>query len=145
MGKVFTIYDSVTGYTKKNSENSKQEIINIITNVILTTFSAFLSEFALHVFVYKNSFAPSGIDGIATMIQEILATGVMNIINAFHPEAVILGGGLCADGDIFLHPLKEKVERDIFGGVKFAPVEIVIASLGNKTGICGAAALTFNK
>ncbi len=76
---------------------------------------------------------------------QYLATGVMNIINAFHPEAVILGGGLCADGDIFLQPLRAEVERGVFGGSDFAPVEIVTASLGNKAGICGAAALTFDR
>ena len=48
-------------------------------------------------------------------------------------------------GDVFLIPLKRKVNRGIFGGTKFAPVEIVVASLGNDAGIYGAAAPAFNK
>ena len=76
---------------------------------------------------------------------EYLAAGVTNVINAFHPQAIVLGGGICAAGDVFLTPLKRKVNRGIFGGTKFAPVEIVVASLGNDAGIYGAAALAFNK
>lgn len=44
-----------------------------------------------------------------------------------------------------LTPLKRKVNRGIFGVTKFAPIEIVVASLGNDAGIYGAAALAFNK
>ena len=58
---------------------------------------------------------------------------------------IVLGGGICAAGDVFLIPLKHKVNRGIFGGTKFAPVEIVVASLGNDAGIYGAAAPAFNK
>lgn len=58
---------------------------------------------------------------------------------------IVLGGGICAAGDVFLMPLKRKVNRGIFGGTKFAPIEIVVASLGNDAGIYGAAALAFNK
>ena len=36
----------------------------------MTVFAALLSAVTLHVFVYKNKFAPSGVDGIATMLQE---------------------------------------------------------------------------
>ena len=46
---------------------------------------------------------------------------------------------------MFLTPLKHKVNRGIFGGTKFAPVEIVVASLENDAGIYSAAALTFIK
>lgn len=76
---------------------------------------------------------------------EYLAAGVTNVINAFHPQSIVLGGGICAAGDVFLTSLKRKVNRQIYGGTKFAPVEIVVASLGNDAGIYGAAALAFNK
>lgn len=76
---------------------------------------------------------------------EYLAAGVTNVINAFHPQAIVLGGGIRAAGDVFLTPLKSEVNRGIFGGTKFAPVEIVMARLGNDAGIYGAAALAFDK
>ncbi len=45
----------------------KKEIINVLMTVIASAVSAF----GLHIFVFGNSFAPSGIDGVATMLQEI--------------------------------------------------------------------------
>lgn len=72
---------------------------------------------------------------------EYLSAGIANAINAFHPETIVLGGGISASGETFLKQLKRKVGKQIFGGTEFAPVDIVIASLGNDAGICGAAAL----
>ena len=39
--------------------------------LLITLFAAFLSAFGLHYFVYTAHFAPSGIDGISTMLQEL--------------------------------------------------------------------------
>ena len=71
-----------------------------------------------------------------------LGEGITNIINAFHPEAIVLGGGICAEKEELVKRLKREVEGGIFGGAEFAPVEIAVASLGNDAGICGAAGLT---
>lgn len=43
--------------------------------VIITLIAACLSAFSLHVFVYPADFAPSGIDGIATMLQKLTGFG----------------------------------------------------------------------
>ncbi len=40
-------------------------------SVLLTLVAAALSAFGLHIFVYPARFAPAGIDGVATMLQEI--------------------------------------------------------------------------
>lgn len=47
--------------------NIKKEIINVLSTVVASAVSAF----GLHIFVFGNSFAPSGIDGVATMLQEV--------------------------------------------------------------------------
>lgn len=70
-----------------------------------------------------------------------LAEGITNLANVFRPEAILLGGGVCAEGDNLLKPLKRKVHRLLYGGTKYAPVEIAVASLGNDAGLCGAARL----
>ena len=72
---------------------------------------------------------------------EKLGIGITNIANVFRPEAVILGGGVCAEGDNLLVPLKKQLARDIFAGDKGPEVEILIATLGNDAGVLGAAAL----
>ena len=74
-----------------------------------------------------------------------LAEGITNLANVFRPEAILLGGGVCAEGDNLLKPLKRKVHRLLYGGTKYAPVEIAVASLGNDAGLCGAARLAMVK
>ena len=39
--------------------------------VLVTLAASFLSAFGLHYFVYSAGFAPSGVDGIATMLREL--------------------------------------------------------------------------
>lgn len=68
-----------------------------------------------------------------------LAEGLSNIANAFCPEAIVLGGGVSAEGETITKPLERIVNGSFIGG-GFAPVKIVKASLGNDAGIYGAAA-----
>jgi len=72
---------------------------------------------------------------------EMLACGITNFANIFRPQAVILGGGVCAQGDSLVKPLQAIVDRDIFAGALGPQVPIVIAELGNSAGLLGGAAL----
>ena len=71
----------------------------------------------------------------------MLGIGIVNIANVFRPEAVILGGGVCAQGDELIRPLTEYVDKYIYAGDMGPKVEIIIASLENSAGLLGAAAL----
>ena len=70
-----------------------------------------------------------------------LAFGITNFANIFRPETVILGGGVCAQGDALVKPLQNILDRDIFAGALGPQVEIRTAELGNSAGLLGAAAL----
>lgn len=72
---------------------------------------------------------------------EKLACGLANIANIFRPHAIMLGGGVCAQGDNLVKPVQEIVDREVFGNVHGPKCPIEIATLGNKAGILGAAAL----
>lgn len=72
---------------------------------------------------------------------EMLGVGITNAANVFRPEAVILGGGVCAQGDTLVRPLQAYLDREIFAGDKGPSVKILTATLGNSAGILGAAAL----
>ena len=74
-----------------------------------------------------------------------LAEGVTNLVNIFRPEAVVLGGGVCAEGETLLAPLRAAVEPHLFGGAEYAPVAIDAAGLGNDAGLCGAARLAMQR
>ena len=68
-----------------------------------------------------------------------LAAGITNAVNAFRPEAIILGGGISAEGEVIAKPLRKIVNKEKMGSSLFAPVQIVVATLGNDAGIYGAA------
>jgi glucokinase len=72
---------------------------------------------------------------------KMLGAGIVNFANIFRPEAVLLGGGVCAEGDRLIKPLQAILDRDIFAGARGPQVKILVAQLGNKAGLLGAAAL----
>ncbi len=70
-----------------------------------------------------------------------LATGIINIVNIFRPQLVLIGGGISAQGENLLAPLREIVRTEAFGGNKGEVPEIEMAALGNDAGMIGAASL----
>ena len=54
---------------------------------------------------------------------------------------MLLGGGVCAQGDALVKPLQALVDKEIFAGDLGPNVPIRIAQLGNSAGLLGAAAL----
>ncbi len=72
---------------------------------------------------------------------KMLACGIVNIANELRPEAVILGGGVCAQGDNLIVPLQKLVDEEIYAGNIGPQVKIIVAELGNNAGCLGGAAL----
>ena len=72
---------------------------------------------------------------------EKLGCGIANIANIFRPHVVMLGGGVCAQGDNLIKPLQKIVDREIFAGNLGPACPIMVTKLGNKAGTLGAAAL----
>lgn len=73
-----------------------------------------------------------------------LGIGINNIINIFNPEMVVIGGGVADAGELILAPARRVVaERTLHPNQDVA--EIVLAGLGNQSGILGAAALVFDE
>ncbi len=86
-------------------------------------------------------------DAAATKVVDnyvkFLAEGMMNFANVFRPQAIILGGGVSAQGKYLTDKL-EAYCKALDHGFAGAPVfEILVAELGNDAGIIGAAALLF--
>jgi glucokinase len=73
-----------------------------------------------------------------------LAAGLASSIYVLAPEAVIIGGGICAAAGLFFPSMKTEVERRVKPtsreGLQFA-----IAKLGNQAGNAGAARLAWQK
>ena len=69
-----------------------------------------------------------------------LGMGVANIINIFQPEKLCIGGGISAQGDFLLNPLKEVIEKNVY--TTDEKTKVYCAQLGNDAGIIGAALLS---
>lgn len=93
----------------------------------------------------KTAFDYYDKDGSAKQVVDryikMLACGITNIVNELRPEAVILGGGVCAQGDNLVKPVEALVKKEVYGKDNGPELKIVIATLGNAAGCLGAAAL----
>jgi len=69
----------------------------------------------------------------------MLAVGVSSLIQLLQPEIICIGGGVAAEGDYLLLPLREKVVAKTLAGADGMRTTIVAATLGNDAGIIGAA------
>ncbi len=69
---------------------------------------------------------------------QALGEGIANIVNLLRPQAIVLGGGVSAQGEALLVPLRKYVSENIYVSQTYAPIEILCASLGNDAGLYGA-------
>ena len=70
-----------------------------------------------------------------------IAIGIINIINIFQPQSIVIGGGVSKQGDNLVVPLKKYVEKYAYGADFAKIAEISTAKLGNDAGLVGAAFL----
>ena len=70
---------------------------------------------------------------------DYLADGLANAINTFMPEVLIVGGGVCNEGDPLLIPMREKTMSRPYFGPGVPKTRIALAQMGNDAGIVGAA------
>lgn len=96
------------------------------------------------VFDAKDQGDPTAIEVVNNYIM-YLAEGILNLINIFRPNAILLSGGISNQREKLIQPLKKYIQEKHygFGTVNNKKIDILIASLGADTGILGAAALAF--
>lgn len=134
----FEAYSSATALIRetKNAmlahKNSKMWEIGSLDNVSgITAFD----------YAKKDEYAAEVIENYISY----LACGIVNLANIFRPQAVLIGGGVCGQGDNLIKPLQKKVDAELFGKGKGPSVPIFVATLGNKAGVLGAAALVLSE
>ena len=81
---------------------------------------------------------------VVEQYAEYLAEGVVNFVNIFQPEIIVLGGGISASGDRLLPILQKAIEERSFARFGKKNTRAVCATLGNDAGIIGAALLWKN-
>lgn len=93
----------------------------------------------------KTAFEYAGSDVVAKAVVDDyisnLACGLINLANVFRPQVIMLGGGVANQKERLTKPLQDILDKELFAGSAYAPVKVICASLGNKAGVYGAAAL----
>ncbi len=80
------------------------------------------------------------IDNAATY----LGIGMVNLVNIFNPEMIVVGGGMANIGDRLFNPARQVVRERAFP-VAAKAVRIVTAELGDNAGLLGAAYFAFKQ
>lgn len=75
--------------------------------------------------------------GLYIDFAEKLATLIMNLMYAFVPEAVIIGGGVARAGDLLFEPLERALKASLFP-VHYAALQLLPAHFGADSGLIGA-------
>lgn len=72
-------------------------------------------------------------------VAKYAGIGVANVLNMLSPERVVLGGGILeAFGDLILERIRKSARAHCFP-IAYASSEIVLAQLGERAGVVGAA------
>ncbi len=78
---------------------------------------------------------------VVDLYLQRLGNGIVNIVNIFRPQLVLLGGQFSEQNPSLAAPLKEMVRKGCFGGEMGEIPEVEMAALGDKAGVIGAASL----
>lgn len=74
-----------------------------------------------------------------------LGEGILNMLNIFRPQVLLIGGGISNQGEFLVNKLNKYCEERNYGYKNCPIVEIKIAELKNDAGIIGAGALVMDK
>ncbi len=77
--------------------------------------------------------------GVFELIGARLGVACASLANVFQPDAIVVGGGVIAAGDLLLEPARREVRERALDPMNRTP--ILEATLGNDAGMIGAAAL----
>jgi glucokinase len=77
--------------------------------------------------------------GVFELIGGRLGVACSSFANIFQPDAIVVGGGVIAAGDLLLDPARREVRERALNPMNATPV--LAATLGNDAGMIGAAAM----
>src|SRR5699024_12543905 len=70
-----------------------------------------------------------------------LGRGMASIFSLLDPDVIVVGGGVADAGDLLLDPARRAYSASLTGRAHREPARFVLAGLGNRAGIVGAADL----
>ena len=70
---------------------------------------------------------------------EFIGIGLVNVLHLFSPQIIALGGGVMKNADLLFPPMRKVIAEMAMEPYQDAQIEL--ATLGDRTGVLGAAAL----
>lgn len=120
--------------TKRAAEENPQSLIN---KIIDGDFSRIDAKTAFDAAKQGDEVG----DKVVKQYIKYIAEGLINVINIFMPEVIVIGGGVCKEGEYLLKPLRELVSAGAFSREEIPQTQIRTALMGNDAGVIGAAML----
>jgi glucokinase len=74
-------------------------------------------------------------------VGEWLGVGIANLVAAYDPGRIVIGGGVSEAGALLLDPALQAFRRNLTGRGYRPEAQLVLAALGNQAGLVGAADL----
>ncbi len=111
-----------------------QELLRRVDGAVDTITGAVVTELAL-----------AGDAACRELVEEVgewLGLGLANLAAALDPGMFVVGGGLCEAGELLLEPARRSFARNLTGRGFRPPARIVLAALGPRAGMIGAADLS---
>ena len=127
-------YASVTGLIKTTKENLG-EIKGISPDEEITGRTVF--DLARR--------GDAGAKRIRDMWIEEISVGIVNIVNIFQPDELVIGGAISKEGSVLLDPIADYVQKNAYSSDRIGSPRIVISRVGGDAGIIGAALLYKNQ
>ncbi len=81
---------------------------------------------------------------ILSEAMSYLGIGMASLVNLFNPQIIVIGGGLSNLGERLLEPVRRGIARHAFVA-SAQTVRVVLAELGDKAGVLGAAAVAMTQ
>ncbi len=110
--------------------------------------SKILKDFTLSEVTAKTVFDYLGKDKVADKVFDEyitnLGNGIVNLVNIFAPEAIVLGGAISAQKNVLTKPLEKYVNKNIYAAGAGKEVKIITAKETGNAGILGAMCLFLN-
>ena len=75
---------------------------------------------------------------VVSQAANYLGAGLVNVVNIFNPEMIVIGGSVAKMGELLLNPVRQLVSKKAFE-LSAQAVPIVPAGLGDDVGLLGAA------
>jgi glucokinase len=97
--------------------------------------------------VRGEAVATAAADGDADAMEVVeelagwIALGIGNLVAAYDPQVVVVGGGLVEMGDLLLAPVRRRLGEVTFAAASRPTVPVLAAALGERAGALGAALL----